>query len=134
MGTIPSGLTVTGVHPWFVDGVLSMFETVAQFWTLPAVDAPAVISMVLLSPGLKGVMVLQVTVWPLVMHCQPEPLPEGLVKAVGTASVIVVILPQATPPVFVTVMVKVTVWKTCTGFGAAVLLIIRSHVPCGGWL
>lgn len=98
------------------------------------VGAVAVIVMVLLTEGPKKDNVPQVTVNPLVVHDQPEPLATRLEKPEGSVSVTVVVIgaPAAHDalPVFVTVMVKVTPCPTPTalnGASVAVLLIVKLH-------
>jgi hypothetical protein len=117
-----------------VGGTLSVFETWAQFAYVPTVfGAVAVIVMVLLGLGEKLAKVVQVTVSVLVGgQVHPEPLPDGLEKPVGTVSVTVVgvtvgLTHESGSPMFVTVMVKVTVCPACTELGAAVLVMDRLH-------
>jgi hypothetical protein len=100
------------------------------------VGAVAVIVMVLLTEGPKKDNVPQVTVNPFVVHDQLEPLATRLAKPEGSVSVTVVAIgaepEHAALPVFVTVMVNVTVPLTWTDAGVAVLLMDRLHrVPEG---
>jgi hypothetical protein len=60
------------------------------------------------------------------VHVHPEPVPVGFKKPDGIVSVTVVVPAQAPPP-FVTVTVKVAVWKTVTELGVAVFLTVKSH-------
>jgi hypothetical protein len=81
-------VTITCAHgvDWPVGGVLDVFENAAQFVYVPAVFAVAVIVITLLCDGLRTAPVWQFTVSPLVVHVQPEPVPDGLVKPDGTVS------------------------------------------------
>ena len=79
---------------------------------------------------MKNETVVQVTVWVFVAgQFQPGTTgPEGFVKPDGTVSVTVVCAGEVAlhaGPVFVTVMVKVTVCPACAVLGVAVLVIDR---------